>query len=99
MNTELDIIDKYNLSIRKIPNEIVSILEYQHYKKGDEIVTPEGYNREMVKRTIVPPNAGWYMVKQVNNAMSTVKWNKESCYLAPTLGESIALFMTSMEEK
>lgn len=109
----LEMIDKHNLSIRKIPLQTVELYELQHYKEGDEIVTltkeeqekrwrkesaerfikrfPEG--RKFCRRIKIPDHAGWYMCKQVNSTDTTVRWNIKTDYLAPTLEESINLFL------
>ena len=109
----ITIIEKYNLSTRRIPNILTETYEIRHYKEGDEIVTltvdkvapelkasfaknfPEG--RKFCRRYKVPKNAGKYMVKPVDNNMSTVQWNVKTDNLADTLEESILLFLSKIE--
>jgi hypothetical protein len=92
----LEIIEKYNLSIRKIPNVVCEINDIRHLRPGDEIIeTARGIKR--CKRYKVPKNSGKYMVKEVNNNDSTVMWNSNIDNLADTLEESIKLFLAKKE--
>lgn len=89
-------IEKYNLSVRRIPNIVSETLDIRHFKDGDEIlVSPNG--RKFCRRYKVPANAGKYMVKPVDNNMSTVQWNVKTDNLANTLEESILLFLSKIE--
>jgi hypothetical protein len=86
-------IEKYNLSVRRIPNIVSEICDIQHYRDGDEIlISPKG--RRFCRRYRVPENAGKYMVQVVNNAFSQVQWNSKIDNLADTLEKSIELFLS-----
>ena len=87
----IEMIEKYNLAIRRIPNNYTETYDIRHFKDGDIII--EKFGRKFVQRTIIPNNAGKYMVKQVNNNMSTVTWNVHKDNLADTLEDSINLFL------
>lgn len=85
-------IEKYNLSVRRIPNIVSETLDIRHFKDGDEIlVSPNG--RKFCRRYRVPENAGMYMVQSVNNTSSGVIWSKDD-NLADTLEKSIELFLS-----
>lgn len=49
--------------------------------------------RRYVKRTTVPEFAGYWMCKQYEETSSAVKWSYHNDNLAPTLAESIQLFL------
>lgn len=55
---------------------------------------PEG--RTLIVETKVPKNAGYWMCKQVKHTSSTVRWNTKKDNLAPTLEESINLFLKNL---
>jgi hypothetical protein len=91
-------ITKHNLSVRRIPDGVVEVNEIRHRRDGDEVFTslpsphfPNG--RQFVRRVRIPKHAGWFMVKPVNDTGSIVRWNAKEDNLAPTLEESIALFL------
>ena len=91
----IKMIEKYNLSIRRIPDEIVEVNEFRHYKPGDEVF--EQYGRKFVRRSYKPKNAGYYMCKSVNNNMSTIQWNSNKDNLSDTLEGSIQKFLNSLK--
>lgn len=88
------LIEKHNLSIRRIPMEVQSLWSAHNVKEGDEIVEVNG--RQFVRTVKIPDHAGWYMVKQVNNTDSMVRWSYKTDNLAPTLQESIELFLSKL---
>lgn len=87
----LDEITKHNLSVRRIPDGVVEVNEIRHRREGDEVFMSKG--RQFVRRVRIPEHAGWFMVKPVNDTGSIVRWNAKEDNLAPTLEESIALFL------
>lgn len=93
----LRIIEKYNLSVRKIPMIIVSIYEPRHYIEGDEFFEHNG--KTFIRRITVPENAGMYMVQQVNSTFSTIRWDTKKHYLARSLKKSITLFLNDNLKK
>ena len=52
--------------------------------------------RRYARRTIVPEHAGCWMCKQVTDTGSTVVWDIRTDNLAPTLAESVALFLSRL---
>lgn len=95
----LEIIDKYNLSIRKFPSSVTEVNEIQHKKEGDEefTITKEGAEKRYCRREKIPTHAGWYMCKQLNDTYSMVRWDIKKDHLAPTLEESINLFLKEIK--
>lgn len=85
---------QYGLSIRQIPLKVVSTYHIRHYKEGDEIVEIKGV--EYCRRTRIPANPGYWMCKQVRNTSSMVSWDIKTDNLAPTLSESVALFLNGV---
>jgi hypothetical protein len=45
----------------------------------------------------IPGNAGHWMCKQVSGTSSMVRWDSKTDNLAPTLEESVALFVASLK--
>lgn len=107
----LKAIDKYNLSVRRIPDAVYRKMDFRYYEEGDdtELLTvdqvtykesfarnyPNG-RRFCIKKNI-PDNAGKYMCKPVGNTDSRVKWNLKTDNLADTLAESVALFLKGVK--
>ena len=88
---ELDkIIEKYNLSIRRIPDKIISRYEMRHHKKGNEIVTIKKI--KFTISTTIPKNAGMYMIKEVNHNNTIVKWS-QGIFTGNTIQEAIQNFL------
>ena len=99
----LEVIKKYGLSVRRIPESVYDVYEISHYKDGDEIVERKTarsgggfYMRKMCKRTIIPDNAGHWMCKQVENTDSRTLWSIKTDNLAPTLEESVQKFLSTL---
>jgi len=65
--------------------------EAETLKKNFYLRHPQG--RKFMVLTEVPDNAGHWMCQQVTNTSQTVTWRKDECNLAPTLEESINLFL------
>ena len=53
--------------------------------------------RKYVQEIKVPQNAGCWMCKQVKNTSSRVEWSIKDDNLAPTLLESIMIYLKSIE--
>lgn len=87
----IEVIAKYNLSIRRIPDKVESTFAARSYKEGDTF----SENKRFVTRVKIPKNAGKWLVKQVNNSDSMVTWRLEDC-LADTLEDSIRLVLNKM---
>jgi hypothetical protein len=86
------VIAEYSLSVRHIPRQLIEVNEIRHRRDGDEVfAAPNG--RQFVKRVVIPKHAGMFMVKAVSNTFSTVRWDARKDNLAPTLEESIRLFL------
>lgn len=110
----VEIIEKYNLSIRRIPDILTETNDIRHYREGDEIVIltvdkvapkfkksfAERFpeGRKFCRRYKVPENAGKYMVKRVDNNFSAVSWDARKDNLADTLEGSIELFLAKEKE-
>lgn len=88
MNT-YDLILKYGISIRQIPEKVFEIYDIRHLKEGDEIV--EQYGRNFCKRTIIPKHAGYWMSQICRHTSSTICWRSVEHNLAATLEESVTL--------
>ena len=87
-------IEKYNLSVRRIPNKVSEVLDIRHFKAGDDLLVSLN-GRKFCRRYRVPENAGKYMVKSVSNTFSSVDWNNDDKKtLADTLEKSIELFLS-----
>jgi hypothetical protein len=93
----IKLIDKYDLSIRRIPDEIVSLYDTRHATDDDEIVEHNG--RKFVKKVRIPEHPGWYMVKSVSNTDSLVRWNMKTDNLSDSLEGSINLFLSKVKTK
>lgn len=87
----LEIIEKYNLMVRRFPDKEIGLHEMRHHKEGNEIVT-DG-TRQFTREITIPKLAGYWMVQQSRNCLSNVAWNIITDHLAPTLEESIQLFL------
>lgn len=92
------VIAQYNLSVRYIPLVTYGLHEMRYHKEGNEIIITEN-GRKLTKETIIPKNAGKYMIKQVNNTILTVQWNSHDDNLSDTLEGSISLFLSKIENK
>ena len=90
------VIEKYNLCIRRIPEQVVSLWTAGNAREGDEIVEKNG--RKFVRKVHTPSHPGWYMVKAVNHSDCQVHWNIKKDNLAETLEGSISLFLKSLSD-
>ncbi len=103
----LELIKAYGLSVRQIPLKIVSVYAMRHFKVGDTIVrrrvkdkvngTWEWVEKDYCERTEIPKYAGYWMCQQSVNTSSRVQWSLEYDNLAPTLEESVNLFIANYE--
>lgn len=95
----INTIVEYGLSIRQIPYSVSSCYEIRHFKEGDKIIertvrTQDGFvKRQYCVRTNIPKNAGYWMCRQVKSTNSQVQWDSRIDNLAPTLEESVQLFL------
>jgi 23S rRNA maturation mini-RNase III len=83
--------NKYNLSFRRIPDRITNTYELRHHKPGNKVIYRHGI--AFTQETVIPKNAGMYMTKQVDHNMSTLEWNIKKDFLASSLEKSIGLFL------
>ena len=93
------LIEKHNLSIRRIPMAVHSLYEARHFKPGDEIIFMEKYGRDMCRHTTVPVHAGKWMCRSVSNTSSSVVWNIKTDNLADTLEQSIEMFLVKLSKE
>lgn len=93
-NDILNAINEHCLSVRKIPEIVVSRWSAHNPKAGDKIVNVNG--RDYVQTEKIPEHAGWYMCQSVKDTGSMVRWSMKEHHLAPTLGESVELFLKSL---
>lgn len=95
----LQVIEDYGLSIRHIPHKTVDLYNIISFRDGDERFYHEGYKREMCRRTVIHKHAGYWMCQQIKHTMSRIEWRSDTHNLAPTLEESLALFLATNPEK
>ena len=98
----LDAILKYGLSIRQIPTELTEIINTGDPQSGDVVTEwpkESNHTRCVVQRVTIPKHAGYWMCQQVKDTSSAVRWNIKTNHLAPTLEESVALFLKSTESQ
>ncbi|WP_422451895.1 hypothetical protein [Endozoicomonas sp. ALC066] len=87
--------DRYCVSVRKIPEQTYSLLSQGNYlpEMGDKLVKLTGYptSPTRVKRHNLPPKfAGYWMAKVVNNAAgSKVTWRTDFDQPSKTLDEAV----------
>lgn len=48
---------------------------------------------KQVKTVRIPEHAGWWMCQPSANTSASMEWSKKAHHLAPTLEESVALFL------
>jgi hypothetical protein len=89
----IEIIDKFNLSIRRLPDKVINCYDMRHHKEGNKIITANN-GRQFSQKTTIPEHHGWYMCKQINNTMSMVRWSYKEDNLSPTLEGSVEMFLT-----
>jgi len=113
MNSEslLKTITEHHLSVRRIPLQIISVHEGHHRDRhpNAEIILREVKRKiagvwkteqaEFIRVIKVPDNAGWWMCQSLSNhSSSQVAWSKKHNHLAPTLEESVQLFLDSLNK-
>jgi len=105
----LQTIEDNNLSIYRIPNEVLHTYNIENFAVGDTILycTVDDVNeqakedfiqnfpngRQFCRKTKIPENAGKYMCKSIKTTNLNVKWNVKTDNLADTLPGSILLFL------
>lgn len=97
----LSAIKHYGLHIRKMPEIKVSVYSassFDRFKAAGESVEMIKWNgRDMCRVTHVPDHAGWWMCKRDNSTSSRIEWSIKTDNAAPTLEESVSLFLKSIE--
>jgi len=105
----LDAIEEHFLSVRRIPLETVSVYEGHHrdrHPDGETILRDvkrkidgkyTSVKAEYVRVVTVPKFAGWYMCQSLaGTTRSCIDWNRKEHNLAPSLSESIGLYLESL---
>lgn len=105
----LQVIHENCLSVRRIAPEDWQTVDIAHYREGDTITTltvdqvhpnsktyfakhfPNG--RKFCRRRIIHDTDGHYMVQKVTDRGSICRWDYKRDFGAPTLQESISLFL------
>lgn len=95
MNT-LTAIIVYGLSIRQIPQQTRRLYDPRHMKQGLELVTIDGI--KYAQQIKIPKHAGYWMCKQITSTSAQVVWNTKTDNIAPTLKESVDLFLATQPE-
>lgn len=107
MQNIIEVIQKYSLTVRCLPYEVVT---YWTYCEGDEnkvCVDSKGEpikikrelairsdGKKFLKESRTVEKGGWWYVKATPHTNSTVIFNKKyDKFFAPTLEEAIALFL------
>lgn len=55
--------------------------------------------RKMIAREItIPEHAGWWMCQSIENTSSMIGWNIKEHNLAPTLEESVGLYLSKLKQ-
>lgn len=52
--------------------------------------------RRFTRRFRTPKHPGWWMCKQVDSTSSNVSWSQKTDNLAPTLDESVQMFLAGL---
>lgn len=94
----LQLIEKYGLSVRQIPQKVISTLDIRHELPGDKVKTvtynagqPNEFPRTYCQRERIPKNAGWWMSKVMKDTGETVIWSADKDHLTPTIAESVQM--------
>lgn len=95
------LIKEHGLMIRQIPEAVYSTVEMRHFVEGDEVLkSPPGFGgRDMCRKRRVPANPGYWMCRPCGHTRSTVRWNIKTDHLAPTLEESVALYVAAEDRQ
>lgn len=80
----------YNYNYKPFKEKYKDDPNYKFYDDVQKIV------RLLTKETVFPTYAGYWMCKKVNSTSSTVSWNIKTDNLAPTLEESVKLFLEKL---
>jgi len=92
----------HGLSIRQIPLVKRWCMDIRHAQPGDETferthkVGSKTVTRQYCRKTKIPANAGYWMCKVVDDTGSLVRWSIKTDNLAPTLRESVELYLKSI---
>lgn len=107
------IIEREGIDLRQIKKTPYWIYDIRHFdpNQGDEIVRPQGYNGDMVRRPKPPSKyQGMWLARMANSSDAMVSWNLEKhflsptpliaamrCYVASRLGEEVVIPQEAME--
>lgn len=97
--------DHYNpLEHTIFEEKIIVPNSYMYWKKQDPLYANKHVRFDDDKQIVyrkyaceikVPTHAGYWMCKQVKDTSSKVQWNIKTDHLAPTLSQSIILFLSN----
>lgn len=94
----LQTIIKHGLAIRRMPLSVTTDdLSTKTLKEGDEIIFTCGDWYRVKRTTITKKHGGWWMCKPFEDTSKTINWFKETDNLAPTLEESVELFLKNLK--
>jgi hypothetical protein len=86
-----NIMERYSIAIRRIPNVNIGVYEMRHYKDGDEIVIRNG--KEYAKRTVINKTGGDYLVVPMNTTNSSPSW--ANSFRGKSIEEAVNKFLAS----
>lgn len=107
MNAEQprDALVTHGLMIRQIPEKVVSTLDVRHRDSYPDAKVVERPNRfggtyRCLVHERVPENAGWWMCQRSpSHTGAGTQWSAKDHNVAPTLEESVQLFLDSLEKE
>jgi len=107
-----EIVSCYSITKHKPENEIVetecTALNFGPWVENhkDDVELMQHYridyeNRKIYRlltlETKTPENAGFWMVQPSRDTSSMMRWDKKQHFLAPTLAESVQLYLASLD--
>lgn len=82
------IVDREGIDTRQIKRPLHRLIELRHFcaERGDAIVRPPGWNRDMVRRPITPSSIqGQWLARLADSSGTTTRWSLDTDFLGPTL--------------
>ena len=73
-------------------------LKLAKINKQNYVVRDNKVFLKRAKTTRIPDHAGWWMCQPCNNTSAQMTWFKKTHHLAPTLEESIALYLANAKK-